>query len=288
MTTYKTDVLNEADLGGALRLSMEAGWNQTCEDWRRLLDLSPQGCLGVRVEGSLVATASVMVYGGDLAWVGMVLVDESFRGRGLGKLVFLSALKRAHVMGARIIGLDATEMGRPMYLKEGFRDVGLIERWTGRLAVTEPFPRCEGTVSSLTGDELESVLLLDRQACGCDRSQLLRRLFAEPEVRAWIWRKADDESPQGFAFVRPGREFKHLGPVVATGKAGFDGLLHHIGRTLPGTPVLADVLHGQELGSSLKPLGMNVQRQLIRKAQPWRPDLLAGPQVWLGAGFEWG
>ena len=37
--------LQPRDIPAALRLSVEANWNQTADDWGTLIELSPQGCM---------------------------------------------------------------------------------------------------------------------------------------------------------------------------------------------------------------------------------------------------
>src|SRR5580698_7880404 len=70
--------LTKADISEALGLSSSAGWNQTHEDWRLLLELS-DACFGIRIDGQVVATATLVCYGQTLAWVGMVVTRPEFR-----------------------------------------------------------------------------------------------------------------------------------------------------------------------------------------------------------------
>src|SRR5688572_17106434 len=113
--------LQEADLPGALRLSTQAGWNQIDADWRRLIALWPDTCLAGRVDDQFVATATLATYG-DVGWVGMVLVDESHRRRGFGGQMLDAILDLGRARDVRVFGLDATDAGRPVYLRRGFED----------------------------------------------------------------------------------------------------------------------------------------------------------------------
>src|SRR5687768_10315056 len=96
----KVDRLSESDIDAALRLSTAAGWNQLGADWRRLIDLWPQFCLAGRVDGALVATATLAVYpqtaaglhASPVGWVGMILVDPAHRRRGYGGAMFDAVL----------------------------------------------------------------------------------------------------------------------------------------------------------------------------------------------------
>ena len=74
-----------SDLESALQLSAGAGWNQTKDDWRILLELTPDGCFAIEVDGQLAATTTLLSYGTRLAWVGMVLTRKEFQGRGFAR-----------------------------------------------------------------------------------------------------------------------------------------------------------------------------------------------------------
>src|SRR5947209_4433810 len=77
--------LGDGDLTAGRRLSKQAGWNQTAEDWQRVLTLTKtHGRFAGRINGKLVATGTLIEHGNKCGWVGMVLVDESYRKRGYG------------------------------------------------------------------------------------------------------------------------------------------------------------------------------------------------------------
>ena len=52
-TAIEIRLLGESDIPAAMQLKEAAGWNQTEEDWRRLLMLEPDGCFGAIKDGQL-------------------------------------------------------------------------------------------------------------------------------------------------------------------------------------------------------------------------------------------
>ena len=80
--------LNNNDLPAALELSTLAGWNQTADDWRMLLELAPDGCFGMEVGGHVVVSATLVCYGDRLGWIGMVLTHPEFRHQGFACELF--------------------------------------------------------------------------------------------------------------------------------------------------------------------------------------------------------
>ena len=283
--------LQEVDLPAAPRLSTQAGWNQVKADWRRLLALWPGTCLAGRVAGQLIATATVALYG-QLGWVGMILVDERHRGRGHGTAMLDAALAAGVDAGARAFGLDATDLGRPLYLKRGFRDVGRIDRWVlepSASATSAPSPAwIRQKRRTPLGREWDALLRADRAAVGAVRAGLLDQLWNEGS--AWVSVRAGDaDAPvQGFAFARPGRLGDHVGPVIAEEGMAETVLDALIPAEAGEARLIMDVPRGQ-LAEWLQVRGWRLSRELWRMhTAPDQHPTLVGPRVFAAAGFELG
>jgi GNAT superfamily N-acetyltransferase len=272
------DRLGPPDLEAALRLSTQAGWNQIAADWQRLFALSPEGCLAGRQDGRLVATATVASFGAAAHWIGMVLVDEALRGRGVGSAMLAKVLDLARSRGGDAIGLDATDLGRPVYLKLGFTDVAPIDRWCGGLRAVG---RGDG-VERIDRSSFDEIAGMDRQACGADRSALLLHLMHEPDVFGVLARG------EGFAFLRPGRTRGHLGPVVASGEDVCSRLLDRLAALAGPGPLLFDALRSPSAEALLSAHGLSVARRLTRMTLGRPQRLLMGDAVRAAVSFEWG
>ncbi len=163
-----------------MELSIAVNWNQLPADWARVLRLEPGGCFCMEEDGRVAATATVVTYGHDLAWIGMVLTRPDYRGRGFALRLMEACLDYCERLGVGCVKLDATDMGRPLYAKLGFVDESVVERWRGELPL-------------LPVREFPPDPALDRLAFGADRSTLLAGLGA----------------------ARAGRVAGYVGPVVA-------------------------------------------------------------------------
>src|SRR5262249_52031940 len=105
--------LEPADAAGLCCLSVAAGWNQLAADWRLMLTLG-RG-YGVRaVDRAWIASALVLPLGPTVCWLSMVLVTQPMRGQGLGTRLLRRSIEEVAASGAAA-GLDATELGRPIY-----------------------------------------------------------------------------------------------------------------------------------------------------------------------------
>jgi GNAT superfamily N-acetyltransferase len=191
--------LEVSDIPAAMELSQQAGWNQTIDDWRLLIDLSPEGCFAIAVDRELAATTTLIRYGRRLAWIGMVLTKESHRGRGFAKRLLSEVLSHADNLGIETVKLDATNQGQPLYEKMGFRCEQPVERWSRRASADA------GAMPGVGGVLSESCFIADQHAFGVDRSELLQRLGR---------RGVSQSNGSSYIMTRPGRSSDYLGPSV--------------------------------------------------------------------------
>jgi GNAT superfamily N-acetyltransferase len=140
--------LTAADIPAGQRLREQAGWNQTTDDWLRLLAWDAAGCWVAQMnapDGPVVGTTAVTSYGNRIAWVGMVLVDEAHRRQGIGQTLLTHALAYLEARGVQTVALDSTPAGQPLYARLGFADAFQLARWRG------PFPELAGRTSTADG-----------------------------------------------------------------------------------------------------------------------------------------
>lgn len=278
--------LTEADVPAAMSLKESAGWNQTEADWLRLLRLEPRGCFAATVGERLVGTVTTTAYGGELAWVGMVLVDPSHRRRGIASRLMGAALSYLDGEGVLTVKLDATPDGRHVYERLGFESELTIERWHRRGTDARPERTTEGAGASIVeAARLEEILELDRAAFGADRARLVELLFAESS--AALVRKTED-GVRGYALARAGSSADYVGPVVASDPETAARLLEEVLARLASRPVYVDVNTQFESGArSLAVRGFQKQRDLVRMrrgAETWagtsrKVFAIAGPEV---------
>jgi GNAT superfamily N-acetyltransferase len=84
-----------------------------------------------RADGEDVATLGTIDVDGDCG-VYMVATRPEARGRGLATALVRQALLEAGERGLQTTSLQATAMGRPIYERLGYRDLGAIQMWERR------------------------------------------------------------------------------------------------------------------------------------------------------------
>jgi GNAT superfamily N-acetyltransferase len=197
-------------------LAEDRSWAREEAKWRLLLELG--GGYGLDDGGGgLAGCVFVTEVAPGLVVVGMLLVARRHGGRGLGRRLMEEALGAA---GGRTAFLYATEEGRPLYAKLGFRVVGEVIAHVGvfrRAGVLQP---AVGQRTAAAGD-LPALARIDRQGFSADRSMLLCRLFAFAG-RVVI-------AAGGYAAAWDNLGIVHAGPLVAdsvtTAKALLEAVL---------------------------------------------------------------
>ena len=199
-----------ADIPLGMRLKESAGWNQVESDWTRLLDLQPDGCFVAELNGIPAGVVTTCRFG-IVAWIAMMLVDELFRSRGIGRALMTRALDDLDSKGARILRLDATSLGRPLYESLGFVAESTIAHYEGVLPPADGPPKLDALAPSKV---LNRVGELDREVTGTDRRRLLSRLVEEQPDSLKV--AVESGEIVGFLLSRPGSKARRIGPCIAS------------------------------------------------------------------------
>jgi hypothetical protein len=143
----------------------------------------------------------------------MVLVDPSYRHRGIATHLVRQAVDYLTRRSVRTIRLDATPSGRPVYARMGFGADYELVRFHGTAKRTPREPNHPPTGELIGVPAPDAILGLDHRAAGTRRKRLLQRLLREfPSHATAMWRGSQ---PQGFVLFRPGSEAFQIGPMVA-------------------------------------------------------------------------
>ena len=272
--------MRQDELSAGFALSTAAGWNQTGRDWRRIHELAEGGCFAAESATGLVGTSAAIRFG-DVAWVAMVLVEPSMRGRGIGTALVRRAIEHCDALGVATVRLDATPFGRPVYERRGFRSDFEMIRLRGDAA-------CEASrfeVWPMESADLSRIGALDGDCSGCHRAALLRKLFDEEPQRGMVVRNGDRLS--GFIFSRPGRLVRHVGPCIAVSARAGTALLDAALSSASG-PVQIDMPAGNTAAMSwAQSRGLTPQRSLLRMTRG-RPISERTELLWAGSGPEKG
>jgi ribosomal protein S18 acetylase RimI-like enzyme len=256
--------MTKLDIPSGMRLKEIAGWNQTAQDWERFLTASPDGCFVAELAGEVCGTVTTISYEERFAWVGMVLVDPEFRGRGIGAKLLARAIEHLDAGKISTIKLDATPLGKPLYEKLGFVSEYEIERWILRTSsVSSTKTHRSRPPGLLSPDPLDSIFELDRDIFGADRSSLLESLHQEVPDFTFAMRNAS--IVEGYGFGRHGCYADHLGPWMATDAQVARQLLEAFLASCGRDTIVVDCLKSNTMARNLlQSFGFTYSRPLTR------------------------
>jgi GNAT superfamily N-acetyltransferase len=261
------------DVEAAIAAVRDGGWGDRHNSLEFYVGHPRTRPLVAESDGTIVGTA-VATQNGDVGWVGLVFVAPSWRGRGLGAELTRASLGRLEDVGCRSFVLAATELGRPVYDRLGFRAEGGYAMFSGPAGTDSPH---DARLRRLRTEDLESVCALDRVATDEDRSHVIR-------ATADGWVIDAGGIIRGFALRTPWR----LGPAIATDASDGALLLETLRAQAPGPEMLVVVPEANATAAEqLRGLGFVEQRRLPRMVLgapvAWQPD-----RIWAIFGFAMG
>ncbi|MFE5600437.1 GNAT family N-acetyltransferase [Streptomyces coelicoflavus] len=244
--------LTPRDLTACADLSEDRGWPREEHKWGFLLtagrgyDIDDPG-------GGLVAACTVTEYGPrerpSLAAIGMVLVAERHARQGVGRRLMRHLVS---ALGTVPLTLHATPYGRPLYEELGFKVTGGAEMLRGRFVPGGPEPKA--VTRAATAEDLTTILRLDEEVFGADRTHIVTRL---PAFADQLRIAEEDGRITGYAAAWPNMDTHVVGPLIArdteTAKALISSLAARTDRPLR-TDI--DVRH-EELLTWMKERGLS-------------------------------
>jgi len=217
LMNFRLRTMTPEDISVAMRLKDAAGWNQTVADWARFISDSPEGCFVMECHDNVIGTSATITYDDKFSWIGMLIVEEQYRGQGIGTALLERAIHFLDSQKIPTIKLDATPQGKPLYEKLGFISEYDIERWmlsrTAKEKVTENVPVL-----------IEDVLRIDRKIFGANRNELLRSLVQEAPHLTLVHQQEGEIT--GYSFGRLGSRADHMGPWIARNEDAAERLLN--------------------------------------------------------------
>jgi GNAT superfamily N-acetyltransferase len=156
----------------AIALATAQGWR----DRRRFYDFvfrvpTCQPVVAVaadHVVGTGLATAQ-----GSVGWLGAIAVEAMWRRRGIGRAITEELCRRLRAAGCTTLSLEATDDGRPMYERMGFRLAATYHQLQAGHLPEVPAAPAGAHVRRLEPADLPAIYELDRLATSEDRSVAL-------------------------------------------------------------------------------------------------------------------
>ncbi|GAB2831356.1 GNAT family N-acetyltransferase [Streptomyces chlorus] len=221
------------DLSACADLSEDRGWPREEHKWGLLLSAG-KGYGIDDPDGGLASACVVTEYGPQeqptLGAIGMVLVAERHARQGVGRHLMRRVVS---AMDSTPLTLHATSNGRPLYEKLGFKVTGRAEMLRGHFVPGAGEPVAGVSTRAATAGDLPTLLRLDEEVFGADRTHILTRL---PAFADQLRVAEEDGRIVGYAAAWPNMDTHVVGPLIArdtlTATALLASLAAHTDRPL--------------------------------------------------------
>jgi len=258
-------------------LSRSVGWQDTDSDWRVLHEAAT--VFGVRRAGRLVGQVALGVYGATGTVAKMVVAPE-VQGQRIGARLMDALLDEAEGRGIPVLGLVATDAGRPVYERRGFVPTGETVVLVGTPA---PLP-ASGVAVPLAGAAV--AVEVETRWMRCSRATLLGARFREAIATSAL--VGPDGRARAFALATAQPPGALIGPIIAETEDEARLLIAALFQAAPG-PARIDVpVEHAGFRAWLEQLGFREQvrrPEMARGASrlPWQV-----PQRFALASQAWG
>ncbi|EEM96985.1 GNAT family N-acetyltransferase [Bacillus thuringiensis] len=218
--------LRKEQIGDIVALSSYIGWDYNREEIETVFNLGiVYGVWNERKE--LIASAAIILYGEVLASIGMVIVHPDYKGRGIGKMITNSCMNS--VSAQTPFMLIATDEGKPLYEKLGFRVVSYVSKYIcNSYNANHKCAENEEYMVVYKEGDLEGIIKIDEGAFGTSRNEFLKQRIMQSERCVVV--KDTKENVVGYGICIQTPENKIIGPVVAKNNAMAMRIVHDLVR----------------------------------------------------------
>ncbi|MDJ0949139.1 MAG: GNAT family N-acetyltransferase [Alphaproteobacteria bacterium] len=228
---FSIATMSRAEVDAAVDRAAAEGWNPGLDDADCFYAADPNGFLVGHLDGQPVASISVVAYDDAYGFLGFYIVEEGYRGRGLGLRIWRAGMA---YLGGRTVGLDGVVEQQANYRKSGFVLAHRNIRYEGRIDAAAPV---EGVVDAADAP-FEAILDYDRPFFPAPRRRFLE-CWLQPGKRA-ARVLMEDGRIAGYGVLRPCRRGHKVGPLFAETPEGAERLLHALAATIPGELLYLD------------------------------------------------
>jgi GNAT superfamily N-acetyltransferase len=228
--------LGADDLKSCAEISADRGWWPERGKWSLLLAESDGWAIDAPDGQGLAGSVILTRWGADRGAIGMMLTATRYQGHGYGRALMEHALDAAGEGVA--VSLYATDAGRPLYDKLGFKPIRRNIAFRGpflagqqvKSEARDGATEVPGTVRLATEADLPAIITLDRAMYGADRQHMLARL---PAFAARFAVFEDSRGIAGYAAAWRTEPFLHIGPLVAPDGAAARRLVTEVAAHSP-------------------------------------------------------
>jgi ribosomal protein S18 acetylase RimI-like enzyme len=212
-------------VNGLLRRAYNNPLNDYTSRLLRHLELQPDGWLVMEREEIIIACGGGTAMG-TAGYIGLVGVDPTLQRQGVGVALMCELIALLAAQGCATILLDASDMGKPLYLKLSFVIDDTISIWHTDAAQPLPAAAAPGGVSvtPYQPNDLAAVIACDTIGFGAPRDRIVTAFLNDTSETSYVARDASG-AVVGYLALDPVDGF--IGPWLTTSVDAGEALLRH-------------------------------------------------------------
>jgi GNAT superfamily N-acetyltransferase len=181
--------LTSRDVPDNVALAAAVGWKDVESDWRVLHAAAI--VLGIHEEHRLIAQGALGTYG-TAGTIAKMIIAPDFQRRYIGSRLLDALLEEADRQSIGVLGLVATDLGRPLYQQRRFSCVGEVVILVGTPCV----PGATPIAKPLTNPD--AAVSVEQLWIPCSRVRMIHARFREALATSF------ESEPDGSAWLRHG------------------------------------------------------------------------------------
>ncbi len=211
---YQLRLMREADLPAVDRLLRRAYRNENdyTARLRRHLEVQPDGWLVAEYDGALAGVGGATIMGA-VSYIGLVGVDPDLQGRGIATVLMRALIAWLQDHGCSTILLDASDAGKPLYLRLGFVIEDSVSIWRAqeRAPLPDQLPATV-VVQPFRESDLSAIIAFDAQGYSAPRDRIIAAFIAGSPALVSI---ARDQAGALLGYLLVQEESQAVGPWLA-------------------------------------------------------------------------
>lgn len=245
---------DENDIPQLINLSNSVGWDY-CEAEIQTILCSGNIYGHINENNDIISSGAIITYDQKISSIGMVIVDNKYRSRGLGREV-VDACIRLNVEPIPIM-LISTKEGEFLYKKMGFKSISCVRKLLCDKYV--PLNNCLVNNNYIVEPYQESDLLevnqLDSKAFGANRIRFLKERIRQAVNRLVVRDKYNKIIGFGLSIETPINLI--LGPIIAINDEVANLLIYELSNKHQGLIRVDTLEEKREFCNNLKKQGFN-------------------------------
>jgi len=195
------------DFPFAVELANTMNWNMTTADFEFNMKLEPNGCF-VLFHGQERSGIATCISFGKIGWFGNLVVKETLRGEGAGKLLIQQALDYLKSNGVKTIGLYAYPHLTKFYENFGFAPDIELSVLKGKPKV----PPIQEEAKEAKQKDVQGIINLDHQCFGANRQKLLEAILSDRGNMCYV--STENGEVTGYVAAKVTGGVAELGPLM--------------------------------------------------------------------------